>query len=77
MFQIEEFLISFLLNFFARAEINAFLRDPQNTATIIGSLIAISGALLGTFLLLQKSATTFTHSGAPYGAFVIHLGLKP
>ena len=58
MFQIEEFFIRNLLNFFSRAEINAFLRDPQNTATIIGTLIAISGALLGTFLLLRGMSLT-------------------
>lgn len=58
MFQLEEILINFLLNFFTRVEINAFLRDPQNTATIIGSLIAISGALLGTFLLLRGMSLT-------------------
>ena len=58
MFQLEEYLINFLLNFVSRVELNAFLRDPQNTATIIGSLIAISGALLGTFLLLRGMSLT-------------------
>lgn len=58
MFQLEEYFITFLLNFFSRAEINTFLRDPQNTATIIGALIAISGALLGTFLLLRGMSLT-------------------
>jgi hypothetical protein len=38
MFQLEGLLIQFLLNFFTRVEINSFLRDPQNTATIIGVL---------------------------------------
>ena len=58
MFQLEAWFITFLLNFFTRVEINAFLRDPQNTATIIGSLIAVSGALLGTFLLLRGMSLT-------------------
>ena len=58
MFQLEEFFTNFLLNFFTRVEINTFFRDPQNTATIIGSLIAISGALLGTFLLLRGMSLT-------------------
>lgn len=58
MFQLEELFINFLLNFFGRVELNAFLRDPQNTATIIGTLIAISGALLGTFLLLRGMSLT-------------------
>lgn len=58
MFQLEQFLINFLLNFFSRADINTFFRDPQNTATLIGTLIAISGALLGTFLLLRGMSLT-------------------
>lgn len=58
MYQFEQFLIDLLLNFFTRTDINSFLRDPQNTATIIGALIAISGALLGTFLLLRGMSLT-------------------
>ena len=55
---IESIVIDLLMNFFSREAINTFLRDPQNTATIIGTLIAISGALLGTFLLLRGIALT-------------------
>ena len=58
MMALERWLIELLLNFVARDEINAFLRSPQNTATIIGCLIAVSGALLGTFLLLRGMALT-------------------
>jgi len=58
MFGIERLVIDLLMNFFTREEINAFLRDPQHTAIIIGTLIAISGALLGTFLLLRGMALT-------------------
>ncbi len=58
MYAIETLIIDFLLNFFTREEINLFLRDPQNTATIVGTLIAISGALLGTFLLLRGMSLT-------------------
>lgn len=58
MFGIEQLIIELLMNVFTREEINAFLRDPQHTATIIGSLIAISGALLGTFLLLRGMSLT-------------------
>ncbi len=58
MFGIESGVIDLLLNVFSREEINAFLRDPQNTATIVGTLIAVSGALLGTFLLLRGMALT-------------------
>ncbi|GAB4519244.1 MAG: hypothetical protein OHK0046_27800 [Anaerolineae bacterium] len=58
MFGIETLLIEGLLSLFSREEINAFLRNPQNTATIIGTMIAVSGALLGTFLLLRGMALT-------------------
>lgn len=58
MYQLEQALIYLLLNFFGREEINLFLRDPQHTATIVGTLIAVSGALLGTFLLLRGMALT-------------------
>ena len=58
MMPLERLLIEFLLNFLTREEINAFLRSPQNTATLIGSLIAVSGALLGVFLLLRGLSLT-------------------
>jgi manganese/zinc/iron transport system permease protein len=58
MFGIETVVIDALMQFFTREEINSFLRDPRNTATIIGCLIAVSGALLGTFLLLRGMALT-------------------
>ncbi|MCY3831901.1 MAG: metal ABC transporter permease [Chloroflexi bacterium] len=58
MMPLERFLIDFLLNFVAREELNAFLRSPQNTAILVGCLIAISGALLGAFLLLRGLALT-------------------
>ncbi len=58
MFFLEEILIQLLLNFVAREDLNAFLRNPQHTATIVGSLIAVSGALLGTFLLLRGMSLT-------------------
>jgi len=58
MFALESIFVEILLMIFSREEINAFLRNPQNTATIIGTLIAISGALLGTFLLLRGMSLT-------------------
>lgn len=58
MFQLEELIIQLLLNFVAREDLNAFLRNPQHTASIVGSLIAVSGALLGTFLLLRGLSLT-------------------
>ena len=45
MFGIESLFIDLLMQVFSREELNAFLRDPQHTATIIGGLIAVSGAL--------------------------------
>ena len=58
MFQLEQIVIQFLLNFVGREELNAFLHNPQYTATLVGSLIAVSGALLGTFLLLRGMSLT-------------------
>ncbi len=58
MMPLERLLIEFLLTFVTREELNAFLRSPQNTATLVGGLIAVSGALLGTFLLLRGMALT-------------------
>ncbi len=58
MMPVERLLIEFLLTFLSRDELNAFLRSPQNTATLVGALIAVSGALLGAFLLLRGMALT-------------------
>ena len=58
MIAIERFVIELLLTVVTRAELNAFLRSPQNTATLVGCLIAISGALLGAFLLLRGMSLT-------------------
>jgi len=58
MYALESVIIDILVRFIPREDINAFLRDPQTTAIIIGTLIAVSGALLGTFLLLRGMALT-------------------
>ncbi len=58
MMALERLCIELLLHFVTREELNAFLRVPQNTATLVGCLIAISGALLGTFLLLRGMSLT-------------------
>lgn len=58
MYAIEQFLIQLLTTIFSQDQINAVLSDPRIVATIIGSLIAISGALLGTFLLLRRMSLT-------------------
>ena len=58
MMALERLWIELLLHFVTREELNAFLRSPQNTAMLVGGLIAISGALLGSFLLLRGMALT-------------------
>ncbi len=58
MMTLERLWIELLLHFASRDELNLFLRSPQNTATVVGCLIAISGALLGTFLLLRGMSLT-------------------
>ncbi len=58
MMPLERWLIELLLNFVTREELNAFLRSPQNTAMLVGCLIAVSGALLGVFLLLRGMSLT-------------------
>jgi manganese/zinc/iron transport system permease protein len=56
MFYIEQVIIQFLLNFVSQEGLNAFWRDPQHTAVVIGAFIAICGGLLGVFLLLRGMA---------------------
>ncbi len=55
---IERNLIDFILNFIGREEFNNFIRDPRNVSIIIGGLVSVSGAVLGSFLLLRKMAMT-------------------
>ena len=58
MMPLERWLIELLLNIVTHDELNAFLRSPQNSAALVGSLIAVSGALLGAFLLLRGLSLT-------------------
>jgi manganese/zinc/iron transport system permease protein len=58
MYTIEHALIQLLLLFIPQAALNDFLRDPRHVALLIGSLIAIAGALPGTFLLLRRMSLT-------------------
>lgn len=58
MLQLEQIIIQLLLNFVSGETINTFLRNPQHTAILVGGLIAVSGALLGTFLLLRGMSLT-------------------
>jgi len=55
---IEQLVINVLLNFISAESINTFLGDPRTVAMLVGGLVAISGALLGTFLLLRKMSLT-------------------
>jgi manganese/zinc/iron transport system permease protein len=81
MFQLEQAFIRFLLNFVAADSVNVFLRDPRQTAVIVGALIAISGALLGTFLLLRgmsltSDAISHTVLLGIVVAFLVMMGLR-
>jgi uncharacterized protein (DUF4213/DUF364 family) len=58
MYPLESLLIDLLLRVVPRADLNAALGDPRTVAILLGALIAISGALLGTFLLLRGMALT-------------------
>lgn len=55
---IEQAIISLLLMIFDGDSLNLFLRDPRSVAILAGGMIAICGALLGTFLLLRQMALT-------------------
>ena len=58
MMPLERALIDLLLTVVTREELNAFLRSPQQTAILLGGMIAICGGLLGVFLLLRGMALT-------------------
>lgn len=54
----ERVLIELLLQLFSAAQIQAVLDDPRIVAILIGMMVAVSGALLGTFLLLRHMSLT-------------------
>lgn len=56
MFNSEQLFIELLLSLTTADQINTFLGDPRTTAIIVGALVAVSGALLGSFLLLRRMA---------------------
>ena len=58
MYGIERLLLRFFLLFTDVEQLNAFFRNPQNTAVLLGTLIAIAGGCLGCFLLLRGMALT-------------------
>jgi ABC-type Mn2+/Zn2+ transport system permease subunit len=55
---LESLFVQLLTSFFSPEQINAFLGDPRTVAIIVGALVAASGALLGTFLLLRRMSLT-------------------
>jgi manganese/zinc/iron transport system permease protein len=58
MSSLENLLIQALLEFFSAQDLNQFLGDQRTVAILVGALISISGALLGTLLLLRKLSLT-------------------
>ncbi len=55
---LEQIVIQLLLNFVTVDQLNGFLGDPRSVAVLLGALVALSGAWLGTFLLLRKMSLT-------------------
>lgn len=58
MFAIERGLVRIALLVVDVPSLNAVLNDPRTVATLIGSLIAVAGGVLGTILLLRGMALT-------------------
>lgn len=58
MYALEHILLQLLQIFFGQEAINAFLGHPQTVAILVGGLIALAGALPGTFLLLRGMSLT-------------------
>ena len=54
----ERLLIWIITRFVEGEALSQFLRSPQTTAVLVGSLIAMAGGLLGTFLLLRGLSLT-------------------
>jgi manganese/zinc/iron transport system permease protein len=55
---LEQVIIDLLLNVFTVEQLDAVLSDARTTAIMVGVLIAVSGAWLGTFLLLRGMSLT-------------------
>ncbi len=58
MLWLERGLVWLFTRFVERDLLNLFFRNPQNTAILIGAMIAVAGGVLGTFLLLRGMALT-------------------
>lgn len=55
---IEKLIIDFLLLFVEHNQLFNALTDSRTVAIIVGALVAVSGALLGTFMLLRQMSLT-------------------
>jgi manganese/zinc/iron transport system permease protein len=55
---IESLLITILTRLFSAEQLNATLGDPRIVAILVGALVAVSGALLGAFMLLRRQSLT-------------------
>lgn len=58
MRSIERLVVDTLLKFTTEEALNSFLTNPRNAAIIVGVLVAVSGAFLGTFLILRQMSMT-------------------
>lgn len=54
----DRLFVEFALKFISLEQFNAVLSDPRTVATLVGGLVAVSGALLGTFLFLRQMSLT-------------------
>ena len=50
--------VDFALNFLSLEQFNSLLSDPRTVATLVGALVAISGAVLGSILFLRQMSLT-------------------
>jgi hypothetical protein len=62
MYAIERVLVWLSLQVASLEQINAFFGSAQNTAIVLGALIALSGGMLGSFLLLREWPLPATQS---------------
>ncbi|MBL8130347.1 MAG: metal ABC transporter permease [Anaerolineae bacterium] len=58
MITLEQWIVEALTRFIPADTLNALLRDPQTVAVLLGGMIAVCGALLGSFLLLRGMSLT-------------------
>lgn len=56
MYVIESLLVDGLTALFGPEALNTFLRDPRTTALLVAGLLAVTAAVLGSFLVLRRAA---------------------